>query len=95
MPDGQNRKGFSTSTLSPQLGRGESADCPRHVAPKTAGIFGAWETEKQVHFGLMNPDTGSGTDIAVSHHARKKKYPSLPLNREVEENYIHAIRLMF
>ena len=47
-----------------------------------AGIFGAWETEKQVHFGSINPETATASDVAVSNDAANQKYPALALNQE-------------
>lgn len=47
-----------------------------------SGIFGAWETEKHVHFGSINPEAVSASDVAVSNDAINQKYPALALNRD-------------
>ena len=47
-----------------------------------AGIFGAWETEKQVHFGSIDSKTGNASDVAVSNDSANQKYPALALNRD-------------
>ncbi|MFZ0592163.1 MAG: hypothetical protein WAM39_16985 [Bryobacteraceae bacterium] len=45
------------------------------------GIFGAWETEKQVHFGAIDPKTGNATDVTISTDSANQKHPALALNR--------------
>lgn len=47
-----------------------------------ASIFGAWETEKQVHFGSVDPRTATATDVAVSSDPANQKYPALASNRD-------------
>jgi hypothetical protein len=47
-----------------------------------AGVFGAWETEKQVHFGSINPEAATASDVAVSNDPANQKYPSLAMNRD-------------
>jgi hypothetical protein len=49
-------------------------------ASGASGIFGAWETEKQVHFGSIDPQTAKATDIAVASDGANQKYPALALN---------------
>lgn len=46
-----------------------------------AGTWSAWETEKQVHFGRVDPATGTANDAPVSPDAANQKYPALALNR--------------
>jgi hypothetical protein len=45
------------------------------------GVFAAWETEKQVHFGHIDSANATAEDVAVS-HGTKQKYPSLALNQK-------------
>lgn len=45
-----------------------------------AGTYAGWETEKQVHFGSIDPAKTVASDSAVSADARNQKYPSLALN---------------
>jgi hypothetical protein len=51
------------------------------LASGTAGTYGAWETEKQVHFGPIDPAKPVASDSAVSVTGADQKYPSLALNR--------------
>jgi hypothetical protein len=46
------------------------------------GTYAAWETEKRIHFGLIDPQAATATDIAVSSDVENQKYPSLATNRE-------------
>ncbi len=41
----------------------------------------AWETEKKVHFGLVNSDPSRTTDSTVQSEGANQKYPSLAVNR--------------
>jgi hypothetical protein len=43
--------------------------------------FAAWETEKQVRFGLINPANATANDSVVSADGANQKYPSLAFNR--------------
>jgi hypothetical protein len=43
--------------------------------------FGAWETQKQVHFGAIDRKTANATDTAVSADGANQKYPALAVNR--------------
>lgn len=47
-----------------------------------AGSYAAWETEKRIHFGLINAQAATASDIAVSSDPENQKYPSLATNRE-------------
>lgn len=47
-----------------------------------AGIFGAWETEKQVHFGSIDPEAASASDLRASTDPANQKYPALAMNRD-------------
>ena len=51
-------------------------------ASGTAGTFAAWETEKQVHYGLINPAKAAASDSVVSVSGANQKYPSLALDRD-------------
>lgn len=51
-------------------------------ASGSAGVFGAWETEKQVHFGRIDPAQGLASDSAALVDEASQKYPSLALNRD-------------
>jgi hypothetical protein len=46
-----------------------------------AVTYAGWETEKQVHFGPIDPAKAVATDSAVSANATNQKYPSLAVNR--------------
>lgn len=46
------------------------------------GTFAAWETEKQVHFGAINPAVNTARDSAISADAASQKYPSLAVNNK-------------
>jgi hypothetical protein len=46
------------------------------------GTFAAWETEKQVHFGSINPESVTASDVAVSNDPANQKYPALAMNRD-------------
>ena len=46
-----------------------------------AGTIAAWETQKQVHFGSVNPAAATVSDSAVLAGAANQKYPALALNR--------------
>jgi hypothetical protein len=51
-------------------------------AAGSSGVFAAWETEKQVHFGPVDPKTAAVTDIAVHPDSgTTQKYPVLAINR--------------
>jgi hypothetical protein len=43
--------------------------------------YAAWETEKQVHFGPIEPGKVSAEDTTVSTTGKNEKYPSLAVNR--------------
>ncbi|MGH9697441.1 MAG: hypothetical protein ACRD5Z_25075, partial [Bryobacteraceae bacterium] len=46
-----------------------------------AGVLGAWETEKQVYFGRMNPASGALTEtIGAPGAGNNRKYPSIAGN---------------
>jgi hypothetical protein len=45
-----------------------------------AGTFAAWETEKRVHFGSIEPGTAKATDTLASSGGINEKYPALALN---------------
>jgi hypothetical protein len=47
-----------------------------------AATFAAWETEKQVRFGPIDPANATASDSAVSLDGANQKYPSLALNRD-------------
>ena len=50
-------------------------------AESKAGVLGAWETEKQVYFGRMNPATGALTEtIGAPGTGNNRKYPSITGN---------------
>jgi hypothetical protein len=44
--------------------------------------FAAWETEKQVRFGPIDPANATASDSAVSLDGANQKYPSLALNHD-------------
>ncbi len=44
------------------------------------GTFAAWETEKQIHLGSINPNAASASDAVVSDVKTNQKYPSLAVN---------------
>jgi hypothetical protein len=46
------------------------------------GTLGAWETDKQVHFGRIDSDAATASDSIVSSAATNQKYPALAINRE-------------
>jgi hypothetical protein len=46
----------------------------------TSGTFAAWETEKQVHFGKVETEFASVSDLPVSKAEMTQKYPSLAMN---------------
>ena len=46
------------------------------------GTYAAWETEKQVHLGLINSQAAIAMDIPISSDSSNQKYPSLAINRE-------------
>jgi len=61
------------------------SDCAMSSEAFTAGrsgIFGAWETKKQVHFGSIDPKTATATEVAAFNDAANQKYPALALNRD-------------
>lgn len=45
-----------------------------------SGTFAAWETEKQVRFGRIHPNSTMVDDIVVSKTGTNEKYPSLAMN---------------
>lgn len=46
-----------------------------------AGVFGAWETEKQVYFGRINPANGALTEtVGAPNTGNNRKYPSITGN---------------
>ena len=47
-----------------------------------AETFAAWETERQVRFGPIDPANANASDSAVSPDGANQKYPSLALNRD-------------
>ncbi len=49
-------------------------------ASGSTGTFAAWETEKQVHFGPIDPSHAVASDAAVSMAGANQKYPSLAVN---------------
>lgn len=50
-------------------------------AESKAGVLGAWETEKQVYFGRMNPSTGALTEtVGAPGTGKNRKYPSITGN---------------
>ena len=51
-------------------------------ASGTSGTYAAWETEKQVHFGLVDSAKAVAGDSAVSLNGANQKYPALALNRD-------------
>lgn len=51
-------------------------------ASGTQGTIAAWETEKKVHFGLVNSGPSNMTDATVSSGGTNQKYPSLATNRK-------------
>lgn len=46
------------------------------------GTFAAWETDKQVHFGLIDSDAVTASDSVIPHAGENQKYPSLAVNRD-------------
>jgi hypothetical protein len=46
--------------------------------------YGAWESEKQVRFGAIDPARGVTSDSAISQDGATQKYPALALNSEGE-----------
>jgi hypothetical protein len=50
-------------------------------ASGSAGTFAAWETEKQVRFGLIDPAKANASDSAASVNGANQKYPSLASNK--------------
>lgn len=44
--------------------------------------YAAWESEKRVHFGMIDPAKAVASDSAVPLNARVQKYPSLAVNRD-------------
>lgn len=47
-----------------------------------SGTYAAWESEKRVHFGLINSKTAASTDSPVSSDEANQKYPALAMNRQ-------------
>lgn len=47
-----------------------------------SGTFAAWETEKQVHFGPIDPGTATASEAIVSGAGTDEKYPSLAINHD-------------
>jgi len=47
-----------------------------------SGTYAAWESEKRVHFGLIDSKTATSTDSPVSSDAAVQKYPALAVSRE-------------
>jgi hypothetical protein len=51
------------------------------LAESKAGVLGAWETEKQVYFGRMNPATGALAEtVGAPGTGKNRKYPSITGN---------------
>ena len=50
------------------------------LASGPTGTFAAWETEKQIHFGSIDPNAASASDSVVSNAQTNQKYPSLAVN---------------
>jgi hypothetical protein len=46
-----------------------------------SGMFAAWESEKQVHFGRVNPSADTVADAIAAGKATGQKYPSLAENK--------------
>lgn len=46
------------------------------------GTYAAWESEKQVHFGLIDPAKAVTSDSTASLNGGSQKYPSLAVNRD-------------
>jgi hypothetical protein len=51
-------------------------------ASGSAGTVAAWETDKQVHFGSINPEAVSAPDSVASSAGTNQKYPSLAVNED-------------
>ena len=51
-------------------------------ASGSAGSYAAWETEKQVRFGLIDSTKAVVNDSPVAANGANQKYPALALNRE-------------
>ena len=49
-------------------------------ASGASGAFAAWEAEKQVHFGSVDPKAIAVTDVAVHPDSATQKYPALAIN---------------
>ena len=46
------------------------------------GTIAAWETEKKIHFGLVQADPSKMTDFVVSSTGTNEKYPSVATSRD-------------
>jgi hypothetical protein len=44
--------------------------------------YAAWETEQQIHFGLVDPRRATATDTLVAPQSTNQKYPALAMNAD-------------
>jgi hypothetical protein len=72
---------FSGSNIS-QWNVGYCVMSSEAFASGRSGTYAAWESEKRVHFGLIDWQTARSTDSPVSSDAADQKYPALAVNRE-------------
>jgi len=53
-----------------------------------AGVLAAWETEKQVYFGRIDPATGKLTPVAAPGAGENRKYPAVAANAKGETLFV-------
>ena len=53
-------------------------------AESPAGVLAAWETEKQVYFGRIDPGPGKLSTIAAAGSTDNRKYPAVAANTKGE-----------
>jgi len=53
-----------------------------------AGVLAAWESEKQVYFGRVDPTTGKLAPIAAPGSGENRKYPAVAVNAKGETLFV-------
>jgi len=74
---------FAGSDISP-WNVGYCVMSSESFADSSAGVLAAWETEKQVYFGQINPDRGRITPATAPGAGGNRKYPALAANAKGE-----------